>query len=528
MSEVWPGLLGRTLGRGEGYPQLSGDALAYTVRRAALTGVAITAFIAGITASAAAAEGLAFAGVAAENPGGRVLSVSPTGFAWHDGIRAGQMVVAIADTYSATGWRLETSDASGTHVSREQPFDDALRDSWPLGVAATFAGALALVFVRTHRRWVAPSSAAAFLLASMPLEVQGSPLVSSTVLALAAVLPIVWLAMRLPRRLYANASIAIGFAFLATWTSARLSGNPLAEALDPGRSALAGYGTALFVVAATIGPVVRGEGLTLMRPRLADLVLLAIIGGAAASSLFVLHVSPLLTILAAALAMLILPAVRSLAGRRIEHALLADVRAHVALEASEAERARLARELHDVPLQHLTSVIRRLESKPDAAEETEGLRVIAAQLREAATNLRPPVLDDLGLGAALEFLASESTSQAVLVYSDIADESGPHPMSRPPTDVELAMFRVAQEAVTNAVQHAKAHTVRIEGHVASDAVDIIVRDDGRGFTEDRALDAVRAGRLGLASMRRRAEAVDADLTIERAALGTAVAVRWRR
>ncbi|HXI46144.1 MAG TPA: ATP-binding protein [Candidatus Acidoferrales bacterium] len=507
---------------------MSDGAFAYTVRRAALTGVAIAAFMAGITASAAAAEGLAFAGVTAENPGGRVLSVSPTGFAWHDGIRAGQLVVALADTDSATGWRLETTDSSGIHVSREQPFDDALRDSWTLAVAATFAGALALVFVRTHRRWVAPSSAAAFLFASMPLQIQGSPGVSTAVLALASVLPITWLAMRLPRRTYAAAGIAIGLAFLAIWAGARMAGDPLADGLEPLRAVVAGYGTALFLVVATVGPVLRGEGLTLMRPRLADLILVAIIGGAAAASVFVVHAPPLLTIIGAALAMLVLPAVRSMAARRIEHALLADVRAHVALEASEAERARLARELHDVPLQHLTSVIRHLESKPDAAEETEGLRVIAAQLREAATNLRPPVLDDLGLGAALDFLASETTSESVRVYSDVADDSGPHPTSRPPTDVELAMFRVAQEAVSNAVQHAAAHTVRIEGHVAQDAVDIVVRDDGRGFPEGRAREAVRSGRLGLASMRRRAEAVDADLSIDRAAVGTAVAVRWRR
>jgi len=165
---------------------------------------------------------------------------------------------------------------------------------------------------------------------------------------------------------------------------------------------------------------------------------------------------------------------------------------------------------------------------PDAEAETQQLREVAAQLREAATDLRPPVLDDLGLGAALEFLASNSSLAGVQVRSDVSNQDATYPATRPPSEVELAVFRIAQEAIANAIQHSHASMVRIEGDVARDGVDVTVRDNGEGIAKDGARSATRRGRLGLASMRRRAEAVDADLSIEGSSTGTRVRVRWQR
>jgi signal transduction histidine kinase len=498
------------------------------VRRAALTGVAIAAFIAGITAAAAAAEGLAIAGVSTENPGGLVLAVAPTGFAWRDGIRVGQRVVALDDTYAPMGWRLETIDAQGSHVSREQPFDDALRASLPLGVVAAVVGGLAIVFVRTHRRWVAAFAAVALAVASMPLQIQGNPTISTGVLVAATVLPLGWIASRLQRQSYVAMATAAAAIFILRWASSRLDGDADLDILEPVRAGIATYGTALFAIATIVGPLVRGEGIGLVRPRMVDLVIVAVGGAAATALIFLLHASPLVVLVGASLIVLAVPAIRGLVARRFEHALLADVRAHVLLEASEAERARLARELHDVPLQHLTSVIRHLEAKPDAAEETEQLREIAAELRQTATGLRPPVLDDLGLGAALEFLAMESTSPDLRVTADISDRSSSSSPARPPSDVEMAIFRVAQEAVNNAIQHAGAHTISIQGDVSATAIQLVVRDDGDGLSNDRQREATWAGRLGLASMRSRAEAIDADLRIGHGGPGTSVAVRWQQ
>jgi signal transduction histidine kinase len=206
---------------------------------------------------------------------------------------------------------------------------------------------------------------------------------------------------------------------------------------------------------------------------------------------------------------------------------LADLRAQVSQEVSETERARLARELHDVPLQELTSVIRQLDAVPEAREGADRLRAVATHLRETTTDLRPPVLDDLGLGAALDFLATQATGNGIRVSADVTD-AGPDPAARPPTNVELAIFRVAQEAVTNAVRHADAKAVRIAGSVNRDAVTVTVHDDGRGLSNDRQREAIKAGRLGLASMRRRAEGIDADLSVTGSTAGTQVAVRWRR
>ena len=519
--------MGLTLGRGEGFPHLSQPAFAYTVRRAALSGIAFAAFIAGISAAAASAEGLAVAGVTTENPGGIVLEVSPTGFAWKDGIRPGQLVVATDDTYAPTGWRLETLDSTGRHVSREQPFDVALRAGWPFGLGAVLAGGLAVVFVRTHRRWVGAFAAVALSMAAMPLQIQGNPTVSTAVMGAAALLPLGWLAASFHRKAFGAATMALATALVVAWARSRLVGVADIEVFEPVRRAVANYGTALFVLVTIVGPMARGEGIHVMRPRLNDLIVVAVIGALTTALILLLHISPFVLVLGLPLLAFVLPALRRLAARRVEDVLLADVRAHVALEAAEAERARLARELHDVPLQHLTSVIRHLEAKPDAADETQQLREIAAQLRGTATGLRPPVLDDLGLAAALEFLATDSTTSDLSVVSQVNDGSASGAAARPPSDVEMGVFRIAEEAVNNAMRHSAAHTITIRGEVAADAIQIVVRDDGNGLTMGREREAAKAGRLGMASMRRRAEAIDADLTIDRNGPGTSVAVRWQ-
>ena len=264
----------------------------------------------------------------------------------------------------------------------------------------------------------------------------------------------------------------------------------------------------------------------MIRPRLVDVVSVAVVGGLSLILMFSLHLSPIAVFIGVSVALVILPATRY-AGRRIERVVLADLKAQVAQEASESERARLARELHDVPLQELASVIRQLDAVPEAREGADRLRAVATHLRETTTDLRPPVLDDLGLGAALDFLATQATGDGVRVSADVTD-GGPDPAARPPTNVELAIFRVAQEAVTNAVRHADATWVQIAGSVSRDAVTVTVHDDGRGLSNDRQGEAIKAGRLGLASMRRRAEGIDADLSVDGSTAGTEIAVRWRR
>ena len=98
--------------------------------------------------------------------------------------------------------------------------------------------------------------------------------------------------------------------------------------------------------------------------------------------------------------------------------------------------------------------------------------------------------------------------------------------ARPPADVEVAAFRVMQEAVANAARHSGAGTILIAGSVAPEAIDLYVRDDGTGFERDRVADARRSGHFGLDSMRERAAAVGAFTTVAPAHSGVEVRFRW--
>jgi signal transduction histidine kinase len=273
-------------------------------------------------------------------------------------------------------------------------------------------------------------------------------------------------------------------------------------------------------------PILRGESIGVMRPRIFDV---AVIAACAALGLVLmnLHVDTLVVVTMLVGVMVVLPSTRKRIGEPIEDALFGDVREAAAAEAAEAERARLARDLHDVPLQELVAVIRRLEIMPGTEAESEDLRNLAGHLRNVATELRPPVLDDLGLPAALDYLAEESTSNALPVSADIVDETGFGAERRPPADVELAMYRIASEAVGNAVRHSGGTRVRIGGSVAPGRVELTVADDGAGLAPNAAHEAAKRKRMGLASMRRRAQAIDAELSIDGSTRGTQVRVAWQ-
>jgi signal transduction histidine kinase len=190
--------------------------------------------------------------------------------------------------------------------------------------------------------------------------------------------------------------------------------------------------------------------------------------------------------------------------------------------ASEAERARLAADLHDDALQDLISLVRRL----DAAGDSEGAdmaRHVAERLRAICSDLRLPLLDDLGAGAALEWLIARVEPLAGGSVQLERSDAG-----RPPSHVELAVFRVAQEAVSNAVRHGSAPiTVRYQ---VTDAgrVSLSVEDAGPGIDLEQAEAAQQAGHFGLANMQQRAEQIGALLDVRRwPGGGTHVALEWK-
>jgi two-component system sensor histidine kinase UhpB len=184
-----------------------------------------------------------------------------------------------------------------------------------------------------------------------------------------------------------------------------------------------------------------------------------------------------------------------------------------ALAAQEAERHRVARELHDEVGQSLTAVLLGLSQvadrvPPDVREELvlvqETARSSLDEVREVARRLRPGVLDDLGLTSALTALVAD---HARLTGAEVSRRFT-SPLPDLGAQAELVLYRVAQEALTNVARHASASRVAVELQqtLAGDAVLLEVVDDGRG------VGAAREG-AGIRGMRERAMLIGATLTV---------------
>lgn len=186
-------------------------------------------------------------------------------------------------------------------------------------------------------------------------------------------------------------------------------------------------------------------------------------------------------------------------------------------EGAEAERRRMAADLHDGPLQSLTLLAYRLEIAGDG-ENAEFARDVTTELRAITSSLRLPVVDDLGTGPALEWLTERLGRLAGTTIDLERFDDG-----RPPLEVEHAIFRVAQEALANAARHGRPPiAVRYE----ADAVhaSLVVSDAGDG-----ALVKPRDGRgLGIVGMRERAHAIGADFEMAQTAHGMKVTLVWPR
>jgi len=204
------------------------------------------------------------------------------------------------------------------------------------------------------------------------------------------------------------------------------------------------------------------------------------------------------------------------------------------LESAEEEaRSRLSRELHDEFSQTLTAAkinLQILRSKAtDAAvvqrlDDSVGMvdRMIG-QARDIARALRPPLLDDVGLVPALE-----DHLQAAGRRSDvrIEFEATPGVASVPPS-LNTTVFRVVQEAVSNALRHANARTIRVVLRDEPDALQLVIEDDGIGFDTAAAMQRIRRGeRLGLLGMSERVRAVGGKIDLQsRAGAGCRITVR---
>ncbi len=184
-----------------------------------------------------------------------------------------------------------------------------------------------------------------------------------------------------------------------------------------------------------------------------------------------------------------------------------------ALRAQEEERTRVARDLHDEVNQSLTGLLLRLEAVREAAppeleSELADTKALANQamreLLSLARQLRPTALDDLGLAAAIAGQLDQLS--ATELETDLSEDGD---FSDLDSDLQLVVYRVAQEAISNAARHSGARRIAVALTRAGEDVELEVSDDGRGF----AFEESQRG-LGIAGMRERALLVGAELTIE--------------
>jgi len=194
------------------------------------------------------------------------------------------------------------------------------------------------------------------------------------------------------------------------------------------------------------------------------------------------------------------------------------------LSAQEEERKEISRELHDVIAQTLTGINVRLSAlAKEAAINTKGLdRNIARTQRlveksvdivhQFARELRPAVLDDLGLIPALHsFVKIFSKRTRILVHLKAFAEVEQLPIAK-----RTVLFRVAQEALTNVARHAQASRVEVSIQKLPDSVCMKIKDDGKSFQVDRVLHGKGSKRLGLLGMRERLEMVGGHFAVESA------------
>jgi signal transduction histidine kinase len=188
----------------------------------------------------------------------------------------------------------------------------------------------------------------------------------------------------------------------------------------------------------------------------------------------------------------------------------------------EEERRRLARELHDdtaqalialsLGLDGLNRAIGKLDLSEKDAQWLANLQDLADHtlegVRRACRDLRPSVLDDLGLRAALEWLSDSSSSRGIpcnFIYAGLSLPTTP--------EVEIALFRIVQEAISNILRHSQATQAYVELRYLPQLLQLTVRDNGNGFSTGQQLDHNSQGGLGLVGMRERAILIGANLKI---------------
>lgn len=190
--------------------------------------------------------------------------------------------------------------------------------------------------------------------------------------------------------------------------------------------------------------------------------------------------------------------------------------------AQEEERKRISRELHDSTAQNLIALLRQLENYLNEKVELptkdaktlwsfyEQIRDVSQELRRFSRDLRPSVLDDLGLLPALEWITAEfKTEYGLEVSLEVVGDK-----RRLSPEAELLLFRIVQEALRNIAKHAQASKAKVEVEFHKNKIAITVGDNGIGFQLPDKLDELpQMGKLGLAGMQERVQLLGGNLTL---------------
>ncbi len=203
------------------------------------------------------------------------------------------------------------------------------------------------------------------------------------------------------------------------------------------------------------------------------------------------------------------------------------------IEREETEKKRLALELHDAVLNEMALIPLRAAEGVLTDEFNESYHDAVRHIREIISGLRPSTLN-YSLFSALEELVDEAPLQSGVFPSEKTDLQLhiPPTMERYTADVELHIFRIVQQAVANAIRHARATTIIISGHLLPDKIQITVQDNGIGMPDSNYLDL--AGLLtrkhfGLAGMHERAAIIGAQLDIVSALeIGATISITWKK
>jgi signal transduction histidine kinase len=195
------------------------------------------------------------------------------------------------------------------------------------------------------------------------------------------------------------------------------------------------------------------------------------------------------------------------------------------IEAGDVERAALARELHDSTAQRLAALLLQLSAAtrdctdpalaPRLAAARDAAQELTEEVRLLSQTVHPRVLDDLGLVPALRKLARDSTN-GTGIDVDVDARTGTNPL---PSNIASVLYRVAQEAVRNAVLHASARRIRIVLQTDATAARLEVYDDGVGFDVDEVERSRPNPRGGLLSIRERVALVDGGIEVKSAPRG---------